>query len=377
MKLVTIFFFALIPICASAQQKPDPSKLLANTKLSGPDQYIVEKFKTHDVVLLGERHIIKQNLLFVQSLIPLLYNHGVRTIGMEFGAYENQRLMDSLTTARVFNEKLAGKMMFDYNVTWAYKEYIDMARAAWAFNQTLPKSERPFRILNLSYIYDWTKFTGKRDGETMRRVFPMGTVDKFRADVIQREVLDKNEKILALVGTPHAYTRYGSPYFLFNGDNFCAYDRSWLGNRLYEQHPGKIFNIMLHQAFVKKTGEAYQSVSPLDGLIEKLMQLNQNKPAGFDLMDSDVGKLEDTSINSTCYAHFTIGQLFDGYIFLKPLKELEGCTVIEGFVNETNISRALEQFPDPDWHQKVTNLKEMLEFIQWNSRHVKDEYGKL
>lgn len=347
-------------------------KVLPAQSLS-PDQYIIQKFKTNDVVLLGERHIVKQNLLFVQSLIPILYKQGVRNIGMEFGAYENQRLMDSITTATQFDEKLACRMMFDYNVTWAYREYVDMARAAWTFNQTLPKSAKPFRIINLSYIYDWQKFTGKRDAETMKAVFPKGTVDKFRADVIENEVLRYKEKILALVGTPHAYTKYGSPYFLFNGDNFCGYDRNWLGNRLYEKYPGRVFNIILHQTFIKKTGENYQSISPLDGMIEKLMASNQNKPVGFDLVNSELGKLKDTSINSTCYQNFTIGQLFDGYIFLKPLKELEGCTVIKDFVNEQNIAHALKQFPDPDWHEKITTLAQMIEFIESNSRQVREQ----
>lgn len=191
--------------------------------------------------------------------------------------------------------------------------------------------------------------------------------------MIEKEVLRNKEKILALVGTPHAYTKYGSPYFLFNGDNFCGYDRNWLGNRLYEKHPGRVFNIILHQAFIKKTGENYQSVSPLDGTIEKLMASNQNKPVGFDLVNSELGKLKDTSINSTCYQNFTIGQLFDGYIFLKPLKELEGCTVINDFVNEDNIAHALKQFPDPDWHEKITTLAQMIEFIESNSRQVREQ----
>ncbi len=373
MRILIIILFIPGSFCLYAQENFEKLAGIIKTKSVSPEEYVIQKFKNNDVVLLGERHIVKQNLVFVQHLIPLLYKAGVHTIGMEFGAYENQQRMDSLTTAAGFSDKLAEKMMFDYNVTWAYREYVAVARAAWAFNQTLPKSAKPFRILNLSYIFDWEKFTGRRDGETMRAVFSKGTVDQFRADVIEHEVLAKKGKILALVGTPHAYTRYGSPYFLFNGDNFCGFDRQWLGNRLYENHPGKVFNILLHQSFIKKTGETYQSISPLDGLIEKLMQANSNKPAGFDLINSDIGRLEDTSINATCYPNFTIGQLFDGYIFLKPLNELEGCTVIEGFVNESNITHALKQFPDPDWHPRITSLQEMIGFINENSQRVTEE----
>ncbi|MFN7116229.1 MAG: ChaN family lipoprotein [Saprospiraceae bacterium] len=336
-----------------------------------PEQYIIEKFKKNDVVLLGEQHIVKQNLLFVQGLIPLLYKNGVYTIGMEFGAYENQSLLDSLVTAKAYNEKLAEKMMFDYNVTWAYKEYVGMAKAAWEFNRTLPKNARTFRILNLSYIYHWEKFNGKRDVATMQAVFSQGTIDQFRANVIEKEVLSKKEKILALVGTPHAYTKYGSPYFLYNADNFCAYDYNWLGNRLYAKYPNKIFNIILHQAFTKKIDDRYIPISPLDGKIETLMAQNGNKPVGFDLINTPVGKLKDESIHSLCYNNFTINQLFDGYIFLQPLKALEGCTIIPDFVNEKNIEQALQQFPDPDWHQKVSTLQEMIDFIEANAKRIK------
>jgi hypothetical protein len=31
----------------------------------------------------------------------------------------------------------------------------------------------------------------------------------------------------------------------------------------------------------------------------------------------------------------------------------------------------LEQFPDPDWHPKVTNLQEMIDFIKVNSKQPK------
>ncbi|MFY8003524.1 MAG: hypothetical protein ACOVNR_01730, partial [Chitinophagaceae bacterium] len=118
-------------------------------KASSPQQYIIEKFKTNQVVLLGEQHVVQQNLLFVQSMVPILYKNGVRNIGMEFGASENQLLMDSLVTAPQFSDSLATKMMFDYNVTWAFKEYLEVAKAAWQFNKTLPKSAKPFRIINL------------------------------------------------------------------------------------------------------------------------------------------------------------------------------------------------------------------------------------
>lgn len=346
-------------------------------KASSAQQYIIEKFKTNNVVLLGEQHVVQQNLLFVQSMVPLLYKNGISNIGMEFGAAENQLLMDSLVTAPQFNDSLAAKMMFDYNVTWAFKEYIEVAKAAWLFNKSLPKLAKPFRIINLSYIFNWQDYPGYRDATTMNKVFYKGTVDAFRANIIEKEVLAKKEKIMALVGTPHAFTKYASSYFLFNGDNFCGFDNDWLGNRLHKKYPGKICNIMIHQGFMQKIGNQYKTVSPLNGLLETLILQNNHRSIGFNLGNSPVGKLKDSSLYANCYTNFTIGQLFDGYIFLQPLKALKGCTVVNNFVHEGNAKRALEQFPDPEWHPKMTNLADIQSFITKNAIYIEEMYKAL
>lgn len=363
-----LIFMGLIFCDMKAQVNSGELNNYIKTNATTPAEYIIEKFKTNDIILLGEHHMVKQNLLFIQQLIPILYENGVYSIGMEFGAYENQHKMDSLLMAEKYDENLAEAMMFDYNVTWAYKEYIDVTKVAWEFNSTLPKNAKKFRIINLSYIYRWDQFNGTRDVSTMKAVFSKGPVDKFRAQIIENEIINKQEKLLALVGTPHAYTKYGSPYFLYNADNFCDYDYNWLGNRLYNKYPDKVFNIILHQAFTEKNGEQYTLISPVNGIIEKLMLQNENKPVGFDLYNSPIGELADKSINSLCYDNFTLGQYFDGYIFLQPLNELESCTVVPDFVNAQNIHQAIEQFPDPDWHQKISNLQEMLDFIVANSK---------
>ncbi|MBL7846068.1 MAG: ChaN family lipoprotein [Cyclobacteriaceae bacterium] len=352
-----------------------PATYLAKHSRS-PEDYVIDKFKTNDVVLFGEHHLVRQNLLFVQQLVPALYKNGIYTIGMEFGASEMQDKLDQLVNAEVYDEALAREIMYAYNVTWAYQEYIDVYKAAWKLNRSLPPAARKFRILNLSYIYHWERFTG-RNPESMKAVFPKGTADKYRAEIIEKEIFAKNEKLLALVGTPHAYTRYGSAFYKYNGDNFYDYDRDWLGNRLLRNHPGKVFNILLHQDFTKKVGDAYVPVSPADGAIEKLMEAMGNKPTGFDLLNTPVGKLPDTSLHAVGYEGFTLDQFFDGYIFLEPLRKLQGCTVIEGFVTEKNLQHTLEQFPDPDWHESVKTLEDVIEFIQNNPKQVGIKYSKM
>lgn len=359
-----ILMAGMIPGTLFAQEvNPEMIDFIKKEALS-PGDYIVKTFERYDVVFLGEQHVIKENLLLVQQLIPQLYENGILTIGMEFGANEVQDKLDKLVTSKVYDENLAKEIMFTYNVAWGFQEYVDVYKAAWKFNQTLPEGAPTFRILNLSYIYNWEKFAGKRDRETTELVFDKGPVDKFRAELIEKEVILKNKKMLALVGTPHAYTRYASSSLNFNSDHFCDFDDNWLGNRLYKKYPEKVFSILLHQAFTQKEKDTYFLVSPAGGAIEALMALNDNQPAGFDLIHTPVGALPDRSMNAICYEDFTMEQFFDGYIFLEPLRELEGCTVIEDFVNEKNINHAIKNFPDPDWHEPIKSLEDMKHFIQ-------------
>ncbi|MEP7129461.1 MAG: ChaN family lipoprotein [Chitinophagales bacterium] len=191
-----------------------------------PADYVIEKFKANSVILLGEDHGVQQNLLFVQSLIPVLYANHIYNIGMEFGASEDQSMLDALVTAQAYDEDIARKIMFHYNVAWAFQEYRDVYKKAWEFNRTLPQSARKFRIINLSYHYNWEGFEAPRTPENMATVFYKGTADKYRADLIEKEFFAKGEKILALVGTPHAYTQYANGQLLYNNDNFCSYDHN-------------------------------------------------------------------------------------------------------------------------------------------------------
>ena len=97
-----------------------------------PKEYIVSLFDSGaDIVLLAEDHGVRENLEFVRSLLPELYRHGVYMLGMEFGASEDQEVLDSLLTAPEYDERLARELMYRYNCAWAIKEYTDLYHAAW------------------------------------------------------------------------------------------------------------------------------------------------------------------------------------------------------------------------------------------------------
>lgn len=159
-KIIFLFinFFFTTTVFFGQQSNFDQSIKYLNNNNFSPQNYVLEKFTNYDIILLAEDHRVKENLIFLGKLIPQLYKKGIYTLGMEFGASEDQLLLDSLVTAETYDENLARQLMFNYNSGWAFKEYMDIYKFTWEFNKSLKKNERKFKILNLSYKYNWTSF---------------------------------------------------------------------------------------------------------------------------------------------------------------------------------------------------------------------------
>lgn len=358
-KKIIQFLAMIVPLCLFSQTDVIDKSIqyLSNNKMS-PQEYIASKFATKDIIILSEEHRVKENLELVKSLIPILYKNGVYTIGMEFGASENQKTLDSLILAPEYNEDLARKLMFNYNSGWVFKGYTDVYKAAWLFNKTVPKSAKKFHILNLSYRYNWSSFSGYRTPEKMKKVFNKGNTEAYRFGIVEKEVIAKREKILILTGDIHAFTRYKFPVYDFLGTDFVRLENGYFGNLLYAKYPRKVYTILLHKPFMNRPDTKPELISPANGAIESIMQKLNNEPVGFDLVNTPLGKLREDSYYSLGYKDFTLADFYDGYVFLKPIKQLSGCEIDTAFLTEKNWEQAKENVADPDWRPRPNSLEE-------------------
>lgn len=339
-----------------------------------PDDYLISKFKDADIVLLAEDHGVKENLDFVRKMIPKLYANGIYMLGMEFGAYEDQKQLDSLINAPRYNENLARQLMFNYNTRWAIVEYMNLYKAAWEWNHSLPEQAKKFRVLNISYRYNWKKFEGARTPENMKQVFPLGNTEDFRCALLEREVLAVHEKILVLTGTIHAFTSYRFPYYDYTSPGFVRYENRFLGNLLYDKYGNKVVSVALHQPFFNYPNQQPTLISPAAGKLELIMEKSQNNPIGFDLKGSHIGELHDYSYYSMGHKDFILSDLFDGYIFLKPIRELSSCTVDYKFMNDTNWNEAVSNSPDPDWQPRPHDKEEYWRVVE-NFMNIEKRYA--
>lgn len=349
-KLRLLFgMLAWIPVLAAPSAvggSIDASTAYLRGHFQSPEDYLIGKFRRYDVVLIGEDHAVQQNLALAGSLIPRLYRAGVYAFGMEFGATEDQARLDALVTGVNYDENEARRLMFDYNVRWAYRGYQDLYKAAWQLNRSLPQGARRFRIINLSYRYQWASFTGQRTPMTVSRVFPKGDTERFRADLVGREILAKHEKMLILTGTIHAFTRYEEPDYDYLSRGFFRLEDRYMGERLYRMAPGRVCFIVLHQPFPGRTGGL---VSPAGGDIGRVMADLGNRPVGFDLTGTPLGDLPDDSYYATGHPGFRLADLADGYVFLAPFRELRGCAVDDRFLDGQSWPDVRREWPDPDW----------------------------
>lgn len=329
-----------------------------------PEAYLVNLFAVSDVVLLGEEHTIRHNLELAHRLIPLLHAAGVYNFGMEFGAAEDQPALDSLVTADNYDAELARRLMFNYNVGWAFQEYMDVYRVAWALNRSLPPEARKFRVLNLSYKYNWADAPTVRTPANAAYIYPRGPVDAYRAEIVRREILERGEKILILTGTPHAFTRYRIPTYDYNATDFVRFEDRNLGHLLYRMAPERVSCVLTHQPFYSRWQGGAQRVRPAHGVIDEVMAGFADKRAAFDLTHSPFADLPDDSFYASGYLDFRLRDLADGYIYDRPFAEFEGCTLDPSFLNEDNWPEAQRQFPDPDWHRRPQSLDEYWAQIQ-------------
>jgi hypothetical protein len=329
-----------------------------------PEGYLTRKFAEHDVVLVAEMHGIRHNLELIQNLIPRLYEAGIYNVGMEFGAVEDQEQLDALVQhADTYDEDLARRLMFNYNVGWAYREYMDVYRRAWQLNRSLPPDAPRFRVVNLSYKYDWRHLRGPRTPYTMRKVFPRGDTERFRAGVVQREILDRGQKILVITGTIHAFTKYRMPEYDYYSPDFVMLRDVTFGNQLEQIAPGRNFTILLHIPWDSK--DSTHLVRPLGGIIDEAMEAFGDKRVGFDTKGSPFESIHDSSsFYATGYPDFTLATIADGYIFEKPFRDYQGCTVDEQFLTEQNWPAAQEQIPDPDWGGRPATRDDYMQRIR-------------
>lgn len=320
-------------------------RLLEYLKKHGksPVDYVLSKFEHYDIVLLGEMHGVGQQLALYHKLIPRLAEHGINTIAYEFARREDQALVDELLDKSDFDLPLAKKIMIKQEAYWGYQEYLDVFRLVWSVNKGLPASQK-IRILGLNDPINWPLYNQicrqenrKPNAEEITECWK-GCGERYWADVISEHYSPNQTKILGIMGSHHAFTKYKETSWRLEGDEkvFTGFEMERFGNYLQERYGEKLFNICFYDPWESRVASE-QPLHPAGGIIEQMICPHYPE-LGFDLKDSPLGDLQDESFYALGYADFRLKDIYDGMIYTGRLQDLQSMTPIADFIDEENIN---------------------------------------
>ncbi len=327
-----------------------PLLQFAEASWRSPEDYVLSAFERHDVVLLGEFFKIRQNVQLVHDLVPRLYAAGIRNLGIEYALSDDQAEIDSLVTAAAWDESRARAVTFHWLVTWGYREYVDLYKAAWEVNHSRPAGARPFRIVGLNVRQNWEYLQTQKDltdPAVVARIFAGGIPEAHMADVIDREFMRAGQKALVFCGTQHVFTRYRSQAYEKNAAEMKLPEKRRMGNIVYSRVGSRVWSISLHAPWpdeTQKSGLTYAADGAIDALIDALPP--DKRSGGWDLADTPLGALPlGRSPYSEAGKTGTLANLFDGYIVQGPISGYAMVTPIRDFVSAAAAPAAGREFP--------------------------------
>jgi hypothetical protein len=323
-----------------------------------PEDYLVRQFAIHDIIFLGEMHGVRQNLEFLQHLLPRLHAAGVYNLGYEFSIYKDQPKIDRLLASTSYDPSIANDLLDGIDLTYVTQEYTDVYRAAWELNRKLPQGAHHFRIVALNL--DESGQASDAWGGQQLNIHDQANI--FWSQVISKEFLAKHEKALIYSGSGHAYTRF---FYQRRQDHSIS-----AGNLIHNVIRDRTMTILLHG-----DGDRKDLTRQIDELVETGTGA---RPSGFDTRDTPLGTLPIPG-NGYLFGKqncgpFALGDVADGYIWLGRRTDLTGVRFIKGFITRENIARIEPRWRREHPRDRAYTKEEMEEAAADNWRHLQDVF---
>ena len=348
-RVLTIFLIILFAISCkehnkNVSNKEAKDKIYKKYNLKKADELVIDAFKKSDIVIIGENHFIREQVLFVADLVPKLYKNGIYKIYSEFTYRDDAELVNQLINADNFDEQLAKNIQVHSGWEWVYQEYIELYRSAWALNKTI-KDDKKFQIIGLELGRDYDAIQSPEDWEKPenRMAYFRESEEDWTSRIIS-ETIENGEKALVYCGYNHGLTFYKQP-IVSNNKLIRLAGKERAGQYLYEALKDNCKFFLLHSAWEPKFHRD-SPVRPLNGKLDQLVDslTEENKSYGFYTEKSPFGSVIDTTaFFSWGHPEFKLTDLCDGYIVIEPICELNLCKFIPNFIDSTNIDIARPQ----------------------------------
>ncbi|NBC28610.1 MAG: hypothetical protein GVY29_01295 [Spirochaetes bacterium] len=316
------------------------------------ETYLASLFQEAPVVFLGEFPQIADHPRFVAQALPALASAGMRVVALEHVRSADQELLDQVTgftgEGESFNADAANDLLFRRDVTWGFREYRDILEAAWDYNAAHP--DAPVRIRGLS------KAIGGESSVEEQEVELEAHMARELAALLEARPPESGGVLVfvsarrAIHGIPDAaFTRAAQE----SGIRVRRAERATAPRRLAawvaEELDPAVRSVLLHAPW-PDTESRYGMTYPALGVIDHAAFAPEGAtpplPWGFDIRDTKIAGLQVDPLGLRPQAgEVLFASVVDGYIVLKPLRELSAATAISSFVRDAQEAEALRRYP--------------------------------
>jgi hypothetical protein len=268
-------WFVAIVVVLIGCQAPVPPTPSASVRASavGASDAVVEAFRDHSVVAIGEYHGSAAEHEFLRALLGDPRLAGViDDVAVEFGSARHQRTIDryvageevsSAELARVWTDTTQQSGVWDNPV---YRQFFDRVREV---NRARPPAER-IRVLLGDPPIDWTAITqttGCSDAEPTCLDYWLFRRDEHFASIVQASI-DRGRRVLVVAGAGHVLRNPDRPEArsLIDLLDATASGQTWT---LVPPAPGALSSLApyLAQAGVGEPQSVPLRTGPLAGLL--------------------------------------------------------------------------------------------------------------
>jgi uncharacterized RDD family membrane protein YckC len=315
-----------------------------NRQGSAPLDYVVGKAREHQVVVIGEIHEQRQLLEFLNELIPRLYHEaGVTRLAMECCPAARDTDLKHLVTADTFDRDLLLSIAREGGdgQPWGFQEYWDVLETVWKLNHSLSAEKPRMLVVGLGPEIDQPSLMMLADPHASwwerlrvaRLPHELGTLvssDAFYARQVEEQIIEPGLRGIVWVGYAHASLRAPNPW----ASDRYSYPR--MGFMLHQKYGDQLFEIRMHApmisiADVDPTQPAVRS--RLRIFLDELFEERNNKPVGFDIVESPFGPLRDKTLWEDQMApRMDFEDRSDGYVMLLRSDRLIKCRWIPNFI---------------------------------------------
>lgn len=320
--LILLSIISNLTFSQNKEIKPYVDFLKSNNKQSAKD-YILQKFKNHDVVILCERdhRDVSQYLLIKEILEDKYFQKHVGNLFTEIGAVNlnpeiNTVLKSKNLDSVAINKKFAEfQQNCSYHPIWEKYNYQFLLKTIYAVNKN---SKHKISYFPSDVEFDWYKVIDSKDYEKKLMKIEEER-DKIMADNIIRNFKSlKHKKALIILNYRHA----------FNSDVFAGKEKRENTSRyLFEFFGKKATNILINGVYQDLNGKTTMLQSGKWDASFKYLNLEN---LGFDFKNNPFGNdnFDFWPFKNT----YKYNDIFDGFVFYKPIEKFKIAWNFNGFI---------------------------------------------